>query len=99
MGVTYRVAEYLQKHNREKKPVYLMKHHLVYWLNDLQPLSKSATHPSNLAKDYLFPYIESSSPSAVAELAMILAQQPEFIVTRTPLSFVDENPEIKMLLE
>ena len=97
-GDTYRVAKYLRLHNPENKPVYLMKHHIVYWLNDLQPLSKSATHPSNLAKDYLFPYIEGSSSSSVAELTRILAQQPEFIVKRDPLSFVDENPEIESLL-
>ena len=98
-GVTYEIADYLKRHNREKKPVYLMKDHIVYWLNDLQPLSKSATHPSNLAKEYLFPFIEGSSLSTEAELARILEQQPEFIVKKSPLSFVDRTPEIKTLLE
>ena len=98
-GITYEIADYLKIHNRDRKSVYLMKDHIVYWLNDLQPLSKSATHPSNLAKSYLFPFIEGSSLSTETELTRILAQQPEFIVKKSPLSFVDRTPEIKRLLE
>ena len=98
-GTVYEVSEYLQQYNPENKPVYLMRDHLVYWLNDLKPLSKTVTHPSNLAKEYLFPYIEGASPTPEAELAKILAQQPEFIVKKSPLSYVEEISATKLLLE
>jgi len=95
----YEISKYFKQHNPENKPIYLMRDHLVYWFNDLKPPSKAVTHPSNLAKEYLFPYIKGAGLTTEAELAKILAQQPEFILTRSFMSYVEENPEANLLLK
>jgi hypothetical protein len=99
-GVAYKIADYLQQNNAEQKPVYMMQDQLVYWLTNLQPLSKVVTHPSNLSRDYLFKYIEGAAVSTEAELSKILAQKPKFIVRGgedTP--YIEDHPAAHLLLE
>jgi 4-amino-4-deoxy-L-arabinose transferase-like glycosyltransferase len=99
-GVAYEIADYLQQNNAEQKPVYMMQDQLVYWLTNLQPLSKVVTHPSNLSRDYLFKYIEGAAVSTEAELSKILAQKPKFIVRGgedTP--YIEDHPAAHLLLE
>lgn len=97
-GAAYEIAAYLREHNPEQAPVYMMKDHIIYWLTDLEPLSKAATHPSNIAKDYLFKYVAGAQASSTAELNRILAQKPKFIIKRAEESYIDENPVIKSIL-
>jgi hypothetical protein len=98
-GNSYEIIEYLQQHNPEQQPVYLMKNHLVYWLMDLKPLSKAATHPSNVGKDYLFQYIEGAESCSEAELKKILAKKPKFIVKNDNLSYIERHPQANLLLQ
>lgn len=98
-GDSYEIIAYLQQHNPEQQPVYLMKNHLVYWLMDLKPLSKAATHPSNVGKDYLFPYIDGAASSAEGELRKILAKKPKFIVKKENLSHVEKHPAANLLFQ
>ena len=97
-GAAYEIAAYLQENNPKQAPVYMMKDHIIYWLTDLKPLSKAATHPSNIAKDYLFEYIAGAEPSSAAELNKILAQKPKFIVKRAEELYIEENPTVKSIL-
>jgi 4-amino-4-deoxy-L-arabinose transferase-like glycosyltransferase len=98
-GASYEIAEYLQQHNPEHKPIYMMHHHLVYWLMDLKPPSKVVTHPSNIAKEYLLKYIEGAEASTVAELSKILAQQPGFIVKEAGSFYIEKVPQAEELLK
>lgn len=98
-GDSYEIIEYLQQHNPEQRPVYMMKNHLVYWLTDLKPLSKAATHPSNVGRDYLFQYIDGAASSTEGELRKILAQKPKFIVKKENLSHVEKYPEANLLFQ
>jgi 4-amino-4-deoxy-L-arabinose transferase-like glycosyltransferase len=98
-GNSYEIIKYLQQHNPEQQPVYLMKNHLVYWLTDLKPLSKAATHPSNVGKDYLFQYIEGAQSSAEGEMRKILAKKPKFIIKQENSSHVEEHPAANLLFQ
>ena len=98
-GAAYEIVDYLEQNNPERQPVYMMKDHIIYWLTDLEPLSKVATHPSNLGKEYLYEYIVGATDSMEAELTKILAQQPIFIVKRAEEKFIEENPPIKQIIE
>lgn len=98
-GDSYEIIEYLEEHNPEQRPVYLMKNHLVYWLTDLKPLSKAATHPSNVGRDYLFQYIDGAASNAEAELSKILAKKPKFIVKQKNLSHVEKHPGANLLFQ
>ena len=98
-GTAYEIVDYLEQNNPERQPVYMMKDHIIYWLTDFEPLSKIATHPSNLGKEYLYEYVMGATDSMEAELTRILAQKPMFIVKREEEKFIDENPPIKQILE
>jgi hypothetical protein len=98
-GVSYEIVEYLQQHNPEQRPVYMMRDHLIYWLMDLKPLSKVVTHPSNIAKDYLLKYIEGAEVSTVAELSKILAKKPKFIIREVEPSYIEDQPQANQLLK
>ena len=97
-GTAYEIAAYLQENNPERAPVYLMKDHIIYWLTDLKPLSKAATHPSNLGKDYLFEYISGAGSSSAVELERILAQKPKFIIKKIADPYIDDRPAIESIL-
>ena len=98
-GTAYEIVDYLEQNNRDRQPVYMMKDHIIYWLTDLKPLSKVATHPSNLGKEYLYKYVVGATDSMEAELTKILAQKPKFIVKREKEKFIEENPPIKQIIE
>jgi hypothetical protein len=98
-GASYEIVEYLQQHNPEQRPIYMMNHHLAYWLMDLKPLSKVVTHPSNIAKDYLLKYIEGAEVSTIAELNKILAKKPKFIIREEEPSYIEKQPQANQLLK
>ncbi|MEL6495237.1 MAG: glycosyltransferase family 39 protein [Cyanobacteria bacterium J06623_7] len=98
-GTAYEIVAYLEQHNPTNEPVYMMKDHIVYWFTDLKPLSKVATHPSNLGKEYLYQYVVGATDSMTAELAQIFAQKPQFVVKRIEEKFIESNPPLKRRLE
>ena len=98
-GMGYEIADYLKQQNPEQKSVYLMNDHIAYWLADLKPISKSTTHPSNIAKEYLLKHIPGSEDSTKAELARILAKKPKFVIKQPEVFYLQDNDSAKLLLE
>ncbi len=88
-GPAFEIAEYFEGLDVEDQSIYMMTSHIAYWFLDKEPLTHSSTHPSNITKEYLLQY--SSGPGATAETAMseILEQEPDFIVTRSYISYLD----------
>jgi hypothetical protein len=80
-GAPYEIAEYLKQENASREPVYLMTDHIVYWLIDAKPLSKSTTHPANITNTHLLEVLVGPGTTTEMELAKILDQKPRFIVT------------------
>ena len=82
-GVAYETAKYLEQEIARGDRIYLMTDHIGYWFLDADILSKCATHPSNIGKEYLIPFC-AGDPGAdsVSELAKILALNPEFLVKK-----------------
>lgn len=97
-GMGYEIANYLKQQNPKPQSVYLMSDHIAYWLADLQPISKSTTHPSNISKEYLLKHISGSASSTSAELGRILAKKPELIVKQPELFYLSENTAAESLL-
>jgi 4-amino-4-deoxy-L-arabinose transferase-like glycosyltransferase len=80
-GAQYEIAEYLKQENASREPIYLMTDHIVYWLIDAKPLSKSTTHPANITNTLLLNVLVGPGTTTEMELAKILAIKPRFIVT------------------
>ena len=97
-GAGYEIADYLRQNNPTQEPVYMMSDHIVYWFLDLKPISKSTTHPSNIAKEYLLEHIPNSHPLTTAELARVLAIQPKFIIKPKQLGYIKEDSPSGLLL-
>lgn len=74
------VAKYIQEHNTERRPVYLMTAHGAHWYMNTEPITKTVTHPTNITKPDLFPYYVGAHATPYTELKKIFALKPEFIV-------------------
>ena len=98
-GPSYEIAKYLKSVNPENKPVYLMTSHLVYWLINEEPLTRSSTHPSNISKEYLLK--TTIGPGAKVEMALaeVLEKQPEFIVTKQNIWYLRRHELAQEMLE
>jgi hypothetical protein len=94
----YDIAEYLQKVNPERKPVYLMTDHIVYWFTNTKPLTKISTHPSNISKAFLLKAIAEPGASAKTEIIKILNKKPEYIVKMEDTWYLRKNKEAKKFL-
>jgi hypothetical protein len=98
-GPAYEIAAYLREHNREHRPVYLMSHHVAYWLADSKPLSHATTHPDNISNPALLRVLRGAQHSAEDELREILCQQPKFIVKHQQEAYLDRIQTARALLE
>ncbi len=98
-GDAYEIAAFLKQDDASGKPVYMMTDHIVYWLIDSKPLSKSTTHPSNITKEYLLNILVGPGASTETELTKILAKKPVFIVTKKNIWYLRNRPSARSLLE
>jgi hypothetical protein len=94
----YDIAEYLERHNPEACPVYLMSDQIVYWLTDSKPLSRLSTHPSNVAKEYLFPELVGEEATTTSELKKVFDQQPLYVVKAENLWYLEAHEEARAFL-
>jgi hypothetical protein len=82
-GEGIRVPQYLKKKGLDKEEVFFLEYHIGYWLLDQSPLTRAATHPSNLCRDELFPYFDNPRQTAMEELKYIMEDlKPEIVVVR-----------------
>ena len=97
-GVGYEIADYLSRVNPQQDSIYMMSEHIVYWFSGLQPISKSTTHPSNIAKEYLLEHILGANPSTKSELDRILKTKPKFIIKLKEVHYLEKNYPSQLLL-
>jgi hypothetical protein len=80
-GIT--VPNYFREHKLSADKVLFMEYHIGYWLLNENPPTKAATHPSNILRTELFPYMGNYRQTEGEELQFILEEiQPNYIVTR-----------------
>ena len=97
-GPAYEVKSYLEKNNIEPEKAFLLTQHIVYWLMNSKPLTKEATHPSNIYLDYILDEIEDKKTTPFQLMKKILMNDPEVIVvTDKPYYYVD--PKADSLLQ
>jgi hypothetical protein len=95
----YRLADFLQAHNVERRPVFLMTHHIAYWLTGTRPPTRLTTHPSNIAKENLFPAVVGPSETAASQMRAVFEREPLFVVKAREPWYLVRRPEALAVLE
>lgn len=81
-GVSYEIAEYLKQENYSGEPIFMLNSHIVYWLLNTKPLSKSTTQPYNIVNSNLVKFMAEPGATTESELAKILAKKPKYIIAK-----------------
>ena len=83
-GEGVEVPRYLQKAYGQPGRVVFFEYHIGYWLLDAAPPTPAATHPSNICRPALFPFMPSPRGTTGEELEYLLGEyRPEFVVCRS----------------
>ena len=104
-GEGMEVPHYLRNAHPETKKVFFLEYHIGYWFLDALPPSAVATHPSNICRSYLYPFIPGSRTDPESEIHFIMeTYRPEVVVRRQGKSIFDsdhmlENAEMESYLE
>jgi hypothetical protein len=90
---TFEVLDVLKQRGLDKSKIFFADYHIGYWLLHKYPLTKSTTHPSNLARPYLFPYYNEPVKTSLEEMSHIFdGIRPDVIVSETDgLKFFPEG--------
>lgn len=84
------VPNYIKEHQIDTKNILFLGYHVGYWSLDAKPPVKSATHPSNICRNELFPFYDNQRETAVEELKYIMeVLQPQTVVIRKNRSIFD----------
>jgi 4-amino-4-deoxy-L-arabinose transferase-like glycosyltransferase len=97
-GAAYEIAAYLKQNNPSGEPIYMMTDHIVYWLLDAKPMSKSTAHPANISKEYLLNVLVGPGTTTEMELAKVLAKKPRYIVFEGSFPWYLRNKPAAMFL-
>lgn len=83
-GEGFTVPNYIKDHQLNAKDILFFEYHIGYWVLDKEPLSKAATHPSNICRDELYPLYDNPRKSSVEELQYLLdTLKPTTVITRS----------------
>jgi len=99
------VPRYLHNAYPGEDRIFFLEYHIGYWFMDALPPTAVATHPSNICRSYLYPFIPGSRPDPEAEIQYIMeTYRPQVVVRRLGKAVFDsgcmlENAEIESYLE
>jgi 4-amino-4-deoxy-L-arabinose transferase-like glycosyltransferase len=98
-GIT--VPKYIDSAYPEGSTVLFLEYHIGYWFLDQSPPSKAATHPSNICRPELFPFMHQGRTSSMEELEYLFKDyQPELVVVRHNKAVFDKkHPEESAYVE
>ncbi len=91
-GEGFSIPRYIMENNLETKNIFFLGYHIGYWPLDKLPPSKAATHPSNIYRDELYPFYNTSRKNSMDELRYIMEElQPKTIVIRKNKRIFDKK--------
>nr|WP_299342259.1 glycosyltransferase family 39 protein [Allomuricauda sp.] len=86
------VPKYIQENQVETENIFFTEYHIGYWVLGVAPPTKAATHPSNITREALFPYMNNPRSSSFLELKYILEEiRPKTIVARKGKKIFDKK--------
>jgi hypothetical protein len=92
---TFEIVNELKQKGLDKEKLFFADYHIGYWLLHQYPLTKSTTHPSNLARPYLFKYFDDARKTSLGELIFLMEEvKPGVIISKhAGLGFFPEDSE------
>lgn len=82
-GEGIEIPAYLRAHNLESKNIFFTEYHIGYWVLGEEPPTKVATHPSNITREKMFPYMNNPRETGMEELQYIMEViRPKILVAR-----------------
>jgi len=99
-GESFELQQYLEEQGYAEASVFFLHYHTTSFLMGTKPLNRAGTHPSNLTRDALFPFMENPRQTSEAEIDFIfLQQQPQFVVVKTNKIFSNKFPELNQQIQ
>lgn len=93
-GEGFTVPKYIAENNIPTDNILFLGYHIGYWQLNTKPPTKSATHPSNICRNELFPFYDNQRETGVEEITYIMEElQPQTVVIRKNRSIFD--PKLK----
>lgn len=98
-GEGFEVARALQNQGVDPQSVLWLEYHIGSWIMGGKPLSAASTHPSNIAREGLFPYFNPRKTSE-EELSYLLdTLSPQYIVTGPKALFGKDHLSLQRQLD
>lgn len=86
------VPRYILEHDLETKNIFFTEYHIGYWVLGVTPPTKAATHPSNITREELFPYMDNPRKTGIEELKYIMEIiRPKILVAREGKKIFDKK--------
>jgi 4-amino-4-deoxy-L-arabinose transferase-like glycosyltransferase len=86
------VPHYIQSRYGDSPQVLFLEYHIGYWFLGQEPPSKAATHPSNICRPALFPFLHQGRTTSLEELHYLLGTlRPALVVTRAKKPAFDKK--------
>ncbi|WP_240905049.1 ArnT family glycosyltransferase [Flagellimonas oceani] len=86
------VPKYIEGNGLETKNIFFTEYHIGYWVLDEIPPTKPATHPSNITREELFPFMDNPRKTGVEELKYIMEViRPKTLVARSGKKIFDKK--------
>ena len=93
-GEGFSVPRFIQENDLDTENILFLGYHIGYWVLDVTPPTKAATHPSNICRDELFPFHGNPRTTAMEELRYIMETiRPQTMVVRKNRRVFDKKEE------
>ncbi|SDQ09383.1 ArnT family glycosyltransferase [Flagellimonas zhangzhouensis] len=91
-GEGFTVPQYILENHLETKNIFFTEYHIGYWVLGVSPPTKVATHPSNITREELFPYMQNPRETGLEELHYIMEiVKPKILVAREGKEIFDKK--------
>ncbi len=89
-GIT--VPRWIEAQGLKEKSILFLEYHIGYWPLGHYPPVASATHPSNICRDELFPFYGNPRTTGLQEIRFIMEEKrPELVVVRRGKPVFDQD--------
>ena len=86
------VPNYIIENRLETENIFFTEYHIGYWVLGETPPTKAGTHPSNITRDKLFPFMDNPRTTGMEELRYIMEEiKPKTLVTRKRETIFDKK--------
>lgn len=86
------IPRFIEKHDLKTNNIFFTEYHIGYWVLDETPPTKPATHPSNITREELFPYMNNPRTTGIEELKYIMEViRPKTLIAREGKEIFDKK--------